>query len=267
MTSGTEGGGLLDVTGRVAIVTGGNRGIGLGIAEGLSRAGALVSIWGRSDQANRDAVQRLRAQGGGDVVSQVCDITDGAQIEAALQATVDRFGHIDGCFANAGMMAPPGRYLEYPTEGWRRTLQVNLEGTFLTTQAVAAHMAVAGRGGSIVVTSSVVVGFGNPGRAPYGVSKEGQVALVRTMAVELAHHGIRVNAVLPGWTATEMTRDLVDADDERTARLRQTILERIPVGRFGDPGDFAGIALYLLSDASRYHTGDTITVDGGYAVR
>lgn len=251
---------LFDLTGRVALVTGGNGGIGLGMAAGLAGAGSSVAIWGRNPEKNRSAVDRLTTLGA-NAAAFACDVGDADQVEATFAATVDRFGAVDSCFANAGIGARRTRFGEMSLEEWRSITRVNLDGAFLTLQAAVRHMVERGRGGSLVVTSSIASVSGMPRGEHYAATKAGLAAMARSLAVEYGRSGIRANAILPGWVESAMTAPLFASE-----RFSQAVRPRIPAGRWGTPEDFAGIAVYLASDASRYHTGDTIVIDGGYRV-
>lgn len=251
---------LFDLSGTVALVTGGNGGIGLGMAEGLARAGAAVAIWGTNGEKNAAAVERLWSLGG-EAEAFRCDVGDEEQVAAALAATVDRFGKVDACFANAGVGTPGTRFHETSLDEWRAVLRVNLDGAFLTLRAAVRHLLERGSGGSLVVTSSIASIFGMPRGEHYAATKAAVSAMVRGLAVEYGRRGIRANAVLPGWVATAMTEPVLGSE-----RFERAVLPRVPLGRWGAPDDFAGVAVYLASDASRYHTGDTIVIDGGYRV-
>ena len=251
---------LFDLTGRVALVTGGNGGIGLGMAAGLAGAGSSVAIWGRNPDKNRSAVDRLTTLGA-NAAAFACDVGDADQVEATFAATVDRFGAVDSCFANAGIGARRTRFGEMSLDEWRNITRVNLDGAFLTLQAAVRHMVERGKGGSLVVTSSIASVSGMPRGEHYAATKAGLAAMARSLAVEYGRSGIRANAILPGWVESAMTAPLFASE-----RFSQAVRPRIPVGRWGTPEDFAGIAVYLASDASRYHTGDTIVIDGGYRV-
>lgn len=253
-------GGLFDLTGKVVVVTGGNRGIGLAMARAVAGAGAAVAIWGRDEQRNATAAEEMRGLGGSAVAVR-CDVGDEDEVERAAAETVDALGGIDACFANAGVTPTAAPLAEFPTEEWRRVLAVDLDGVFFTFRAAARQMIDQERGGSLVAISSVAALDGQPRRHPYATAKAGILALVRSCAVELARHGIRANAVLPGWVQTDALDSIVVDDKIRDAALR-----RIPQRRFGDPAHFGGVAVYLASDASAYHTGDTLVVDGGYSV-
>jgi NAD(P)-dependent dehydrogenase (short-subunit alcohol dehydrogenase family) len=252
-----------DLSGKVAVITGGNGGIGFGMAEALVRAGCTVSIWGRNADKNRQAVVRLA--GVGRVEARVADVTDRAAIEAAFAATVETFGRVDGCFANAGV-GGGGRhpFIERTLDEWDRMFATNLDGVFHVFQVAARHMvARAERGdgfGRLVATSSLASIFGTARNEHYAATKAAINALVRALAVELARYGITANAILPGWIKSDMTQGIM-ANDKFVAN----VLPRVPMRRFGEPADFGGIVVYLMSPASSYHTADTFVIDGGYA--
>jgi NAD(P)-dependent dehydrogenase (short-subunit alcohol dehydrogenase family) len=252
--------GPFDLAGHVALVTGGNGGIGLGFADGLARAGAAVAVWGTNEEKNKAAVEHLSTHGTR-VQAFRCDVGEEAEVEEAFAATVDTFGKVDSCFANAGVAGVGVRFVEMTLDEWRRVTRVNLDGAFLTFRAAARHMVERGEGGSLVGTASIGALEGQPRGQHYAATKGGMVAMVRALAVELARHGIRANAVLPGWIETAMTDAFLGAEV-----VQQKVLPRVPLGRWGVPDDFGGIAVYLASSASAYQTGDTIVVDGGYTI-
>jgi len=246
-----------DLTGKVGLVTGGNSGIGLAMAGGLVRAGASVVIWGRNDSRNTAAEESLRALGG-DVVSLSVDVSDESAVVEAFEATVRAFGHVDSVFANAGVGSGTTRFEDMTTEEWRYVFAVNMDGAFWTFREAIKHMKPRGSG-SLVVTSSVSADIGFPRGEHYAATKAGVRALVQGIAVEYGKYGIRANAISPGYVVTGMTAGVIDSD-----QFAEKVLPRVPVGRFGAPEDFEGIAVYLASDASIWHTGDTITIDGGF---
>lgn len=256
---------MFDLKGRVAVVTGGNGGIGLGIAEGLAAHGCAVSIWGRNAQKNAAAAERLRSTGAR-IQTLLCDVADRDAAARATDAVLAEFGRIDGCFANAGI-GGGGRkpFVDRTEEEWRRMFAINLDGVFHAFQPVLRHMiARAEKGdrfGRVVATSSMASLFGTPRNEHYAASKSAINSLVQALAVEHARYGVTANAILPGWIDTEMTQGL-QANDKFMAAA----VPRIPMRRFGTPADFAGIAVYLMSMASAYHTADTIVIDGGYSV-
>ena len=253
-----------DLAGKVALVTGGNGGIGLGMAGALARAGAAVAIWGSNPAKTAEAGRRLEAFGG-PVLAEACDVSDEAAVESRMASLLERFGRLDACFANAGRSLERRAFHELSTGDWRAVLGTNLDGTFFTLRAAARHMvarAKAGEpGGRLVVTSSTSTVHGPAGAVAYGASKGALNVMVRALAVEYARHGITANALVPGWIETDMTAGKV-ADP----RFAGNVLPRIPQRRWGEPEDFGGIAVYLASDASRYHTGDSLVIDGGYTL-
>lgn len=248
-----------DLTGKVATITGGNSGIGLGMAEALAQAGAAVCIWGTSAAKNTAAVERLRAQGA-QALALCCDVGDEAAVEQAFVDTLQHFGRVDAFFANAGVISSDVKsFVEMSSDEWRRVMRVNLDGAFFTLRAAARHMIASGNGGSLVVTSSLAALSGPPRGQHYAASKGGVISMMQALAVELARHRIRANAIQPGWIDTAMTAQTLHA-----GKFAEKVLPRVPLRRWGAPGDFGGIAVYLASDASSYHTGDTILIDGGY---
>jgi NAD(P)-dependent dehydrogenase (short-subunit alcohol dehydrogenase family) len=254
---------LFDLTGRVAVITGGNGGIGLGIAQALASSGCNVSIWGRNAEKNRSAAATMAA-GPGKVDTQVCDVTDPASVNAAMAATLGRFGRVDGCFANAGI-GGGGRkpFIERTEQEWRTMFATNLDGVFHAFQAAARHMTERAQAGDpfgrLVATSSLASLYGTARNEHYAGTKAALNALCRALAVELARYGVTANAILPGWIKSDMTARVL-ADEKFVG----AVLPRIPVRRFGEPSDFGGIAVYLMSKASSYHTADCLVIDGGY---
>jgi len=247
-----------DLTGHVALVTGGNSGIGKGMARGLHDAGAAVAIWGTNAARNSEAVAEL---GGGDrVAAFTVDVGDEDAVAAGVAATLARFGQIDSCFANAGVPGRPTPVDAMSTEEWRRVMGVNLDGQFFTVRAVVGHMKSRGTG-SIVFTSSVSQSDGLPFSIHYAAAKAGVAAMARGLAVELARDGIRVNAIVPGWTVATMTEGLLSSD-----AAQAKILPRVPLRRWGMPEDFAALAVWLAGPGSGYFTGQTVVMDGGYSV-
>ncbi|MFV2179902.1 SDR family NAD(P)-dependent oxidoreductase [Actinomadura sp. LOL_016] len=252
----------LDLTGHVALVTGGNSGVGLGMAEGLARAGADVCIWGRNTEKNKAAIERLAAHGTR-VAAYEIDITEEPAVIAGFARTVEEFSRLDSCFANAALansMTNP-RYLDSTLQQWRDLMRIDLDGTYLTTREAARTMVELGNGGSIVLTSSIAALFGAPHEQAYATAKSGLLALSRSLAVEFGRYGIRANAVLPGWTRSPV----FDGWLENPA-VSDKVMARIPLRRWGTPEDWAGVAIYLASPASSFHTGDCLRLDGGYGV-
>ena len=250
-----------DLTGKVALVTGGNGGIGLGFAEGLAMAGADIAIWGTNAEKNAASVASLQAHGTR-VAAFACDVGDEAAVDQAFASTLEKFGRVDGCFANAGVggRGTPS-FGEMTTEEWRRVMRINVDGVFLTFRAAARHMVARGGGGVLVGTSSMAAVMGAARNEHYGASKGAVISMIRALAVEYARHGVRAHAVLPGWVETDMTADLFASE-----RFAGNVKPRIPMRRWGLPADFGGIAVYLMSSASAWHTGDSFLIDGGYTI-
>jgi len=253
-----------DLTGKVALVTGGNGGIGLGMAEALGQAGADLCIWGTNAAKNAAAKARL-AKTGRKVEALAVDVSDEADAEAGMAETVKRLGRVDACFANAGVTGRAKSMFDIDAKEWRRLLAVNLDGAFFTLRAAARHMVARAEkgdsGGRLVGIASLAARSGAARNEHYAATKGGLVAVVKAMAVELARYGITANAILPGWIETEMT-----AATFANEKFRANVLPRVPLRRWGKPEDFAGIAVYLASAASAFHTGDEILIDGGYWV-
>ena len=250
-----------DLTGKVALVTGGNSGIGLGMARALAQAGADVAIWGTNAKKNAAAKSELAA-GARKVVALECDVSDEKAVDAAFAETLSKLGRIDGCFANAGVSGRgTASFLEMSSEEWRRVLKVNLDGAFFTFRAAARHMVARGGGGVLVGTASLAAIEGAPRSEHYAATKGGMISMIRALAVEFARYGVRANAILPGWIETDMTANAIGNE-----KFANNVLPRIPARRWGTGDDFGGIAVYLMSSASAYHTGDTFLIDGGYAL-
>jgi NAD(P)-dependent dehydrogenase (short-subunit alcohol dehydrogenase family) len=252
-----------DLTGKAAVITGGNGGIGLGMAEGLAAAGADIAIWGRNADKNAAALERLKAHGTRVEALEV-DVADEQAVVDAMTESLSRLGRIDSCIANAGV-GGGAPLIEQTTEQWRKVTAVNLDAVFWTFREASKHMVARAesgdKGGSLLVTSSVSAIHGAPQNQAYAATKAGVLAMVRGTAVELARYGIRANAVLPGWIATDMTERLQNWD-----AFNEKAIGRVPMRRWGEGEDFAGIAVYFASDASRFHTGDSVVIDGGYSI-
>jgi NAD(P)-dependent dehydrogenase (short-subunit alcohol dehydrogenase family) len=253
-----------DLKGKVALVTGGNSGIGLGMAEALAQAGADVIIWGSNAEKNLAAEGKLTSYGVR-VLAQQVNVGDEAAVVAAMQEAVAAMGRVDFVAANAGMGRGSPSFDEMSTEVWRQVMTVNLDGVFWTFREACKHIkerAKAGDpGGSLVVTSSVSAVHGAPRNQAYAASKGAVIPMIRGIAVEYARYGVRANAILPGWIATDMT-----AGAQQNDTFNAKAIGRVPMRRWGEPDDFGGIAVYLASDASKFHTADTFVIDGGYTV-
>jgi NAD(P)-dependent dehydrogenase (short-subunit alcohol dehydrogenase family) len=251
--------GPFDLTGHAALVTGGNSGIGLGMASALAQAGADVAVWGTIEAKNAAAAEAL-ASFGTKTVAVRCDVGDEGQVDAAFAETLEALGKVDSCFANAGIGGGAPSFEEFTLDSWRRVTRVNLDGVFLTYRAAVRHMKERGEGGSLVVTSSLSAIEGAARNQAYASTKGAVLSMTKGLAVELARYGIRANSIVPGWIETAMTEGAFGWE-----KFAANVMPRIPQRRWGQPEDFGGLAVYLASDASKYHTGDSFVVDGGYS--
>jgi 2-dehydro-3-deoxy-D-gluconate 5-dehydrogenase len=249
---------LFDLSGRVAVITGGNGGIGLGMATGLAAAGAAVVIAAR-DAAKSEAAAARLADAGGRAAAITLDVADPASCRDAVRLTLQSFGRLDILVNNAGVSVrkPPE---EYSIEEWQRVLDTNLTGAFALSQAAYAPMRAQG-GGKIINIGSMMSIFGGAYAVAYSSSKGGLVQLTKSLATAWAKDNIQVNAVLPGWIDTELTI----AARQQVPGLNERVLRRTPAGRWGVPRDLAGIAVFLAAPASDFVTGAAIAVDGGYS--
>lgn len=250
-----------DLTGRGVVVTGGNGGIGLGMARALLSAGASVAIWGSNPEKTKQAQQQLATECGdaARVHAFVCDVGSEDEVEATFTASVKALGQVNACFANAGVSGKGTPMLEMSLTEFQRVQRINVEGVFLTFRAAARHMVERGGSGALIATASTAALEGAARNSHYGASKGAVTSYVRALAMELARHRIRVNSVLPGWIVTDMTQKSVTND-----KFAAAVMPRIPARRWGDIDDFGGIAVYLASDASSYTTGEQFVIDGGY---
>lgn len=248
---------LFDLGGQVALVTGGNAGLGLGMARGLAKAGASVAVWGRKADRNAEAVAQLRAIGA-DAEGFVCDVMNPSAVDAAMTETVSRFGRLDACFANAGGSGVRKAFLDLRPDDWAYTQRLNVDSVVSTFGAAARQFVAQESGGKLVVTSSIAAVLGLPGGS-YSATKAAVSGLVRSLAIELAPLGIQANAILPGFIETEMSLNtpkvFQDACKRRTAS-----------GKLGTLEDMEGIAVFLASRASNLITGQSIVIDGGQSI-
>jgi glucose 1-dehydrogenase len=248
------------VEGKVALVAGAGGGIGGAGAEGLAREGAAVVCADIDSAAAQAAARRIRAAGGR-ASAIALDVRDRSAVDAAVAATAREFGRLDVLLDCAGV-SHGGSFLDLNYSEWERVIAVNLTGMFHLGQAAALQMVRQGGGGSIINVTSQLAEVARLERAAYVASKGGGRSLTHAMALDLAPHGIRVNAIAPGPTLTGLTRASY-ADPER----RRATIAQIPLGRLGDPQDLVGAILFLAADESRWVTGSTVTVDGGYITR
>lgn len=247
--------------GRTVLITGGNGGIGLGMGRAVAEAGADVIVWARNEVKNAAALGELRAMGV-DAHAVTGDTADEEEVEATFARAVELAGgRIDTVFANAGTTGNGERFPDMSLQEWRRVMSINLDGVFLTLRAAAHHMIEHGQGGAMVAVSSTSAVHGAAGNEAYGTSKTALLGLVRALAVNLARHGVRVNALLPGWTKTDLAEFAWANEKFRDATIRRT-----PVRRWAEPDEMGPAAVFLADPANTFHTGDCITVDGGYTV-
>jgi 2-dehydro-3-deoxy-D-gluconate 5-dehydrogenase len=251
---------VFDLKGRIAIVTGGNGGIGLGMARGLAGAGASVVIAARNADKSRAAVQELTRLGA-EAMAVTADVTDEAAVGRLVQATLDRFGRIDVLINTAGTNIRKSLH-EYSLDEWHRVMNTNLTSAFLCSRAVYPAMKAAG-GGKVINIGSMMSIFGASFSPAYGASKGGIVQLTKSAAIAWAPDNIQVNAVLPGWIDTELTQGA----RREVQWLHESVLKRTPARRWGAIEDMSGVAVFLASAASDFVTGTAIPVDGGYSIQ
>jgi 2-dehydro-3-deoxy-D-gluconate 5-dehydrogenase len=249
-----------DLTGKAALVTGGNGGIGFGMAEGLAAAGATVVIAGRNEAKSAAAVKRL-TDAGAKAAAIAVDVTDAGSCRALVAGAAKRFGRLDILVNNAGTNIRK-QPQDYTLEEWNTIIATNLTSAFVCSQAAYAEMLKAG-GGKIINIGSMMSIFGASFTTPYAASKGGVVQMTRALATAWAKDNIQVNAVLPGWIDTDLTRK----GRAEVEGLHERVLARTPAGRWGTPEDHAGIALFLASAASDFVTGTAIPVCGGFSVQ
>ena len=256
--------GMFDLSEKVSLITGGNGGIGLGMAEGLAECGSNIAIWGRNKVKNQEATDLL-IKYGKKVLSYEVDVSKENEVIDGVKKVLSDFGRIDCVFANAGINVFGGSFEEMNTEAYRKVLAVNLDGVFFTLRETIKHMVERSKngdaGGSVVGVASLAGIEGAAKTQPYSSSKGGVISMIKGIAVEHARYGIRANTILPGWVATEMT-----SINQSNQKLTDKVIGRVPMRRWGEPRDFSGIAAYLASDASAYHSGDMFIIDGAYAI-
>ena len=256
--------GIFDLSEKVALITGGNGGIGLGMAEGLAECGASIAIWGRNKEKNEES-KNLLSTYSIEVKTYEVDVSQEKEVINNVKSVLNDFGRIDSVFANAGMNVFGGSFEEMDTDAYRKVLSVNLDGVFFTLRETTKHMVERAKngdiGGSVVGVASLAGIEGAAKTQPYSASKGGIISMIKGIAVEHARYGIRANTILPGWIATDMT-----TINQNNQKFTDKVISRVPMRRWGEPKDFSGIAVYLASDASAYHSGDMFIVDGGYAI-
>lgn len=243
---------------KVAIITGGNGGIGLAYAKGLVKAGAKVAIWGRNESKNLKAIEELQKLGG-DVAVFAADVTDIDQVQSAFDATIAKFGKVDICFANAGSAGPTKSLHKLPDEAWNKLLDINLNSVVYTYRLVIKHLLEREAPGKLIVTSSIAALVGSGYAAGYSATKAAVLGLTRSLAVELGKKGIQVNAILPGFVGTEMTDNAPDV-------FLDGVKRRSCSGKLGTVDQMEGVAVFLASASSDFITGQNIVMDGGHMV-
>ena len=245
---------------KVFVITGGNGGIGLGLAEGIAEAGGSIAIWARNEEKNAHAVKILEDLGI-EARSYVCDVSSEENVIATLASTVSDFGRVDGLFANAGRAGTGTPFVETSLEDWRKVTEVNLDGVFLCLREAAKQIISQGSGGSLVAVSSTSAIHGAAGNEAYGTAKTAVTGLVRALAVSLARFQIRVNCLLPGWTVTELASPAFQNE-----YFREVTTKRTPVRRWADPSEFREVGAFLADTSQTFHTGQQVCVDGGYTI-
>ena len=252
---------MFDLTGRVALITGGNGGIGLGIAQGLAEAGAAVCLAARNEDKSRAAVEGL-TRGGSRAMAVTCDVNDPSSVADAINATVGELGGLDILVNNAGTNRRANEPQELSMEDWRLVVDTNLTSLHIVSTAAFPHLK-ASTGGKVINIGSMMSVLATGYAPAYAASKGGVVQYSKSLAVGWGRYNIQVNCILPGWVHTDMTAAFLEMFPER----RQVIVDRTPAGRWADPGDLAGTAVFLASRASDFVTGASIPVDGGYLVQ
>ncbi|MED5445882.1 MAG: SDR family oxidoreductase [Actinomycetota bacterium] len=249
-----------DLSEKVFIITGGNGGIGLGLAEGIADAGGAVAIWARNEEKNTDAVRALQDIGG-EAKSYICDVSNEEEVIRTLASTVKDFGRVDGLFANAGRGGTGTPLVDTSLEDWRKVMAVNLDGVFLCLREASRQLISQGSGGSLVAVSSTSAIHGAAGNEAYGTAKTAVTGLVRALAVSLARFQIRVNCLLPGWTVTELASPAFENE-----YFREVTTKRTPVRRWANPSEFKEVGAFLADPSQTFHTGQQVCVDGGYTI-
>lgn len=254
---------LFDLSGRTAIITGGNGGLGLAMARGLAKAGANVAIWARNEAKNDSARAELRALGSGEVIALACDIAEESEIEAAIEQTLAALGRVDTCFANAGISGAGTAIPDITAQGWDHTQAINARGAALVYKHVTRHMIARAKdgdaGGKLIATSSGQSIMGVNKSSDYAASKAALNGLTRAAAFELARYQITANALLFGFYETDITA-------KANPKFAEWMAQRIPLRRPGDHSGLEGLAVFFASSHSDYITGQCLPVDGGLCI-
>lgn len=249
---------MFDLSGHVALVTGGNGGLGLAMANGLAKAGASIAIWGRDKAKNQAALDAL-APHAVPCAAFSCDVTDAGATAAAMADTLERFGRVDSCFANAGGSGVRGPFHKLTQAQWQSTELLNVGSVVMTFQAAVRHYLERGGGGKLIVTSSIAALLGLPMSEGYCATKAAVSGLVRSLAIEYGRENIQANAILPGFVETEMSLNTPQYFQDACKR-------RAAAGHIGTLADMEGIAVFLASPESRFVTGQSIVIDGGHSI-
>lgn len=249
---------IFDLQDKVAIVTGGNSGLGLAYAKGLVKSGCRVAIWGRNQEKNEDAINQLRALGG-DVQAFICDVTQEEDCRNTFSETLLHFGKIDICFANAGGSGKQGLLHQSTTTDWNNVLNLNLNSVIYTYKPVIAHLIERKSGGKLIVTSSIAALMGMGYATGYATTKAAVMGLTRALSIELGQNNIQVNAILPGYIETEMSVNTPQA-------FKDGVKRRVANGQIGQLNQMEGIAVFLASNQSDFITGQGIVMDGGHSI-
>ena len=258
--------GLFDLTGKVVLATGANSGIGLGFLQGCAKHGADVVVWSRRADKNAQAVSALKALGAPRAHAEAVDVSDEAAVSAAFKSTLEQMGRVDCVFANAGFHRRADSFSDLTSPMYHELLSVNLHGAFYTLREATRHMRERAQqgdsGGSLVACGSLSIFHGMQGMEHYAAAKGALAAMIKGLAVEMGQYGVRANMLAPGFIATGLGDDAA-----RLEAMRQRFAAITPLGRPGSIEDMEGPAVYLASDASRFHTGDILVVDGGRLVK
>jgi len=260
--------GLFDLTGKVVMATGANSGIGLGFLQGCAKQGADVVVWGRRSERNAKALEILKEMGAGRVHAEEVDVADEAAVEAAFSATLQAMGRIDCVFANAGFTSRPNSFAEMTTQTYMDLINVNQHGAFFTLRAACRHMEARAKagdpGGSIVACGSLSIFHGISAMEHYAAAKGALAAMIKSIAVEMGPYGVRANMIAPGFVISGFSEG---ASEAQMAGVSKHFASQTPLGRVGQITDIEGPAAYLASDASSFHSGDILIIDGGCIIR
>lgn len=249
---------MFDLTGKVALITGGNGGLGLAYAKGLVQVGCKVAIWGRNIEKNESALKILQEMGG-DVAAFIADLTIEEAVNQAFEETLAHFGKVDICFANAGGGGAQGFFHKTSSKDWSDTVNLNLTSVVNTFRPVIAHLAARKEGGKLIVTSSIAALLGMGFATGYATTKAAVTGLVRALAIELGRNNIQVNAILPGYIETEMSINTPQS-------FKDSVIRRVANGKLGTLENMEGIAVFLASKHSDFITGQSLVIDGGHMI-